>query len=383
MNKLLILLVLISLSVQGLEIPSQEAKKREFSKSIELNSQVIQLSNSSQSIMSLVSGHIEHYYVRAGQKIKDGDKIVLLKSIMLSKMTADFIAQKKQLNSLNKNCDALQNLYDKGMTSLQDLNKQKIQKDELLATLTSVKSQLETLGINTQKLTQATSDYILYAHSDGVVSAILTALHSGVQEDTPIISLVKEQAFYLKSFLPLEYASQVKIGQKISLNINEKVVNSHLTQILPKVDEVTQRIVLLSSIDEKADNLYINTYLASRLYFNETKKYVAVEKSALSFFNNEWVVFLPKEEIHESHDELGHDEHDSLEEEHHDEHAGHGHDEHEEEEVPYEIRVVKIITHDANYVGVKGLEVGEKYVSAKSYYVKSMLLKSSLGGHGH
>ena len=59
------------------------------------------------------------------------------------------------------------------------------------------------------------------------------------------------------------------------------------------------------------------------------------------------------------------------------------HSEHEEDEVPYEAHVVKVLTEDDTHVSIKGLEVGEKYVSDKSYYVKSMLLKSSLGGHGH
>ncbi len=159
---------------------------------------------------------------------------------------------------------------------------------------------------------------------------------------------------------------------------------THVTQVLPTVDVATQRIVVLSSVDEKAADLYINTYVASTLYFNTDKKSVAVEKSALSFFNNEWVIFVPTEEEHEGeehhdedkedHEEDGHDEH---EEEGEDEHSHHG--EHEEHEVPYEARVIEIIAQDDVFVGVKGLEKDEEYVSDKSYYVKSMLLKSSIG----
>ena len=51
----------------------------------------------------------------------------------------------------------------------------------------------------------------------------------------------------------------------------------------------------------------------------------------------------------------------------------------EEEAVPYDIKVVKILGSDENYVAVEGLEPGEVYVSDKSYYIKSALLKSSLG----
>ena len=55
--------------------------------------------------------------------------------------------------------------------------------------------------------------------------------------------MVKNQAFYLKSFLPIEYAAKVSIGQKLVLDSNGKKIISHVTQILPNIDEKTQRIV--------------------------------------------------------------------------------------------------------------------------------------------
>ena len=386
MNKLLIIIT-FTLSLIAEVIPTSHTTLREFRKYEELNAKIIQLSNASQSIMSQVGGHIEKYFVKAGQNVKKGQKIVLIESMMISKMTAEFISLKKQLFSQQKNYEVSKNLYEKGMTSMQELNSQSIKKDELLAKLTALKSQLETLRIDTKNIKDASPNYFLYAHSDGIVSSILQPLHSTIREETPIISLVKKQAFYLKSYLPLKYADKVKIGQKIVINNSNKNIISHVTQILPKLDEKTQRIVILSSIDTP-NRLYINTYLSATIYFDATKKYIAIKKSALSFFNNEWVVFLPKEHgendehsEHEEHDK--HEEHGEHEEdEEHDKHEEHG--EHEEDEnSSYDIRVVKVITQDEKFVAVEGLELGEEYVSAKSYFVKSLLLKSSLGGHGH
>ncbi|MFT7005197.1 MAG: cobalt-zinc-cadmium efflux system membrane fusion protein, partial [Sulfurimonas sp.] len=325
--------------------------------------------------------------------VKKGQKIVLIESIMLSNMTANFISQKKQLETQEKNYQASKSLYEKGMTSMQELNTQSIKRDEILEKLTSLESQLNTLGINTNKLKEPSANFTLYARGDGVVSEILQMLHSSVKEDTAIISLVKNQAFYLKSFLPIKYASKVKIGQKIVIHTSTKNIITKVTQILPNVDEKTQRIVLLSNINEITDNLYVNAYTFATLYFESTKEYVTVEKSSLSFFNNEWVVFVPKEheeekdehnKQEEAHDE--HDEHEEHEEEKnaHDEH-GQNEDVHDEdvEEVSYEPRVVNIVSQDEEFAAVEGLELNEEYVSDKSYYVKSQLLKSSLGGHGH
>jgi len=130
------------------------------------------------------------------------------------------------------------------------------------------------------------------------------------------------------------------------VNYNGKKIVAHVREVLPKVDTQTQRIILLSSIDEKVDGLFINAFVSTRLYFDANREYLAVNKSALSFFNNEWVVFVPKSD---------------------------------DKEAPYEVKVVKILSQDEKFVGVDGLVAGEEYVSAKSYFVKSMLLKSAIG----
>ncbi len=430
MNKILITSLLLSLSLYATNIPTSHAEVRAFGKKVELNSKVIQLKNAKQSIMSLVSGHIENYFVQVGSQVKKGDKIALIESISLSKMTADYISLKKQFYAQNRNYKATKKLYDKGMISLQELNSQSIQKDALLAQINALKSQLNILGIDANSLKKASPNYILYAHSDGKVSELLQSLHSSINEDTPIISVIKNQAFYIKTFLPLKYANRVKVGQEISVKVDGKSIKTHITQILPQLDEITQRIVVLSSVDEPTNALFINAFVASTLYFDADKKYVAVEKSALSFFNNEWVVFIPKKDEHEnektaskiaSHDDLedhddhkkedthddhaDHDDHkkddthddhekhdDHKKEDSHEDHSDHGdhdkkedaHDDHADEgEKPYDIRVVEIVTSDDNYTAILGLKEGEQYVSDKSYYVKSMMLKSSLGGHGH
>jgi len=381
MNKFVFTLFLISTSLFSVEIPTERAKIRSFGKSVELNAKVIQLPNAKQLVMSLVSGHLEKYYVHVGQKVKAGQKIALMKSIILSKMTAEYIALKERFSALDKNYRATKSLYDKGMTSMQELNLQSIERNAMLAEITALRSQLTTLDVRSDALKKASADHVLYAHSAGTVSALLQPLHSVIADDTGIISIVKDQAFYINSFLPLEYADVIKSGQKIVVDYNGRKIITHIAQVLPELDEKTQRIVLLSSVDEKADDLYINAYLRATLYLDTNKEYVAVKKSALSFFNNEWVVFMPAE-----HDEEEHGEHEDEEEhgtgkEDYDEHDGE--EAHEDHESPYEARVIEIIAQDEMYAAVKGIEAGEAYVSDKSYYAKSMILKSSLGEHGH
>ncbi|HIP20086.1 MAG TPA: HlyD family efflux transporter periplasmic adaptor subunit [Sulfurimonas sp.] len=375
MNKLLLASLILASSLLATEIPISKVSLHKFNKSVALNAQIIQLSNAQQSVTSLVAGHLEKYYVKPAQKVKEGQRVALIESIVVSKMSADYLALKKQLQATDKNYKSVKKLYEKGMTSMQELNNQEIKRSKINAQLTALESQLSTLGIKAEKLKSATANFVLYAHSAGTVSALLQPLHSSINVSEPVINLVKNQAYYIKSFLPLEYATKVKVGDKIVVKYETKDIVTHVTQILPKIDTTTQRVVVLSSVDEKVENFFINTYLKSTVYFGEESTHLAVKKSALSFFNNEWVVFVPNEEEHEEESgEEGHEEHEEGSE--HGEH-------HEEHEAPYTLAVVKIIAEDENFVAVLGLQEGQEYVSAKSYYVKSMILKGALGEHGH
>lgn len=375
MNKLLLASLILASSLLATEIPISKVSLHKFNKSVALNAQIIQLSNAQQSVTSLVAGHLEKYYVKPAQKVKEGQRVALIESIVVSKMSADYLALKKQLQATDKNYKSVKKLYEKGMTSMQELNNQEIKRSKINAQLTALESQLSTLGIKAEKLKSATGNFVLYAHSAGTVSALLQPLHSSINVSEPVINLVKNQAYYIKSFLPLEYATKVKVGDKIVVKYETKDIVTHVTQILPKIDTTTQRVVVLSSVDEKVENFFINTYLKSTVYFGEESTHLAVKKSALSFFNNEWVVFVPNEEEHEEESgEEGHEEHEEGSE--HGEH-------HEEHEAPYTLAVVKIIAEDENFVAVLGLQEGQEYVSAKSYYVKSMILKGALGEHGH
>jgi len=115
MNRISLLVLLYITSLFSVDIPTEHAELHSFGKSIELNSQIIQLSNAKQSVTSLVSGHLEKYFVEAGQSVKSGQKIALIESILVSKMTADFISLKKQIISLNENYEASKKLYDKAI----------------------------------------------------------------------------------------------------------------------------------------------------------------------------------------------------------------------------------------------------------------------------
>ena len=379
MNRKIVGALLLAQVLWGLEVPIDEVEKQIFKENIRVNSKIVQLRSAKESVMARVGGKVINYLVKQGESVNRGDAIALIESLELSKLSSKLKLLRKQLVIHNRNYKIIKNLYNTGLESLEKLNREERERDQTVSEIESIKAQLRLLGVKSRGKIKST--YTVYAQGSGKVAEILMPRNSVVDVNTPLVSIVKGGAsFLVKSYVPLNYVSEVEVGQRGELLYGGKQYKMHISQILPELDEETQQIQVLSTLDESVKNLFVNAYVESKLFIGEAREYLAVKKSALSFFNNEWVVFTSKhhdeEEEHEEHHKNEHDK-----KEHHEEKEGHH--EHEEVEIPYDINVVKIITQNDTFVAIEGLDEHSDYVSDKSYYIKSLLLKSSLGGHGH
>jgi hypothetical protein len=268
-----------------------------------------------------------------------------------------------------------------------------------------------------------------------MVGKILVSLHANVDAKTPLMTLVQQSGYYATAYVSLSNAMSITKETQGWIHLAGKAYLCHFVQLLPNIDEETQRAKVRFSIENSPSSLLLGAFVQMDISLAPTKDVVMVKKTALTLYKGDWVVFMEKEheevahheeksdhdheqekEDHDAHDHSthknegqqekthkeethkeeaseheghDHDAHKELaEHEKHDEerqeHDTNGHDEHEDkEEAPYEAKVVKVLAYVGEYVAVKGLGVDVEYVSDGVYFVKSMLLKSSLGGHGH
>jgi biotin carboxyl carrier protein len=382
------LLLLLPLLVFSNQISMEHAQVKPLGKIVKTNAQITQLSDQKQKIVSRLPGHVEEYFIKTGQNIKKGDKVALIESIGLSKMTAEYVALKQQAKAAREQLSTAKKLYKKGLTSQNELNQKIIEIEELLAKQNALESQMKSLGIDASKLTGATDQFILYAHADGVVGEIFIPLHSNVNAEDRLMSVVNQNGYYAIAYLGLKDAMKVSDKTTGFVTVADKKYPAHFVQLLPTIDEETQRAKVLFMMMKSPKNILINAFTEMEISLAPYTEAVMVKKSALTLFQGEWVVFV---EAH--HEDEEHDDHDKAhdEEKDHDDHEAHDdHDEedehaaHEEqEEAPYVPKVVEIIAYNGDDVAIKGLKAGEEYVSDGVYFVKSMILKSSLGEHGH
>lgn len=401
------LLLLLPLLGFANQITLEHAKVKPLGKIIQTNAQITQLSDQKQEIVSRLSGHVEAYFVKAGEKVKDGDKVALIESMELSRMSAEYLALLEQVKAGQMQLNTSKKLYKKGLNSKNEVNNYIIALQQLSAKQNALTSQLGSLGVKSSDLNATTDKFILYAHADGVVGKILIPLHSNVDAQTSLMTLVNQSGYYAVAYLGVDDAMKVTPQTKGFVTVAGTKYPAHFVQLLPTIDEETQRAKVLFQIENSPTNLLLGTYTEMEISLAPYREVLMVKKSALTLFQGEWVVFVEahheehnegktehqeeSEHEHEAHEkeeeDHDHDEHEIHKgeaEEEHEEHEEHGgHDEHEEEASPYTPKVVKIIAYSGDDVAIEGIDTEDEYVSEGVYFVKSMLLKSSLGGHGH
>jgi len=169
------------------------------------------------------------------------------------------------------------------------------------------------------------------------------------------MSIVNQNAFYAIAYLSVSDAMRLSNKSNGKITYAGETYKAHFVQLMPVIDEETQRAKALFALESHPKNTLINTFTQMQVSLPPYSKAVTVKKSALSLFKGEWVVFVEK--VHKEHDE----EEDETTDEAHDK-TEHG--EHEHEESPYEPRVVEPFAYFGNRVAVKGLDAGEEYVAS-------------------
>ena len=359
MNKILLLLFLI-LNLYASEIKTDTVREELIGKILKTNAKIIQLNNQSQNIVSQIGGHIEKYFINTGDFVKKGSPVAKIKSLTISKMSSEFLGLRKELQSQNKRFENLKKLFEKGLTASRDLEQERMKLENLNSRYLSLKMQLKTLGI--EKLDSVIDTFIVKAHTEGRVDKIFISLHSNVDPFTPIVSVLGNKKFFAMAYLNIDEALNLPKNIKGELILSNKRYRCSFLQLLPKVDEETQQAKLLFSIENGEKPFLLNAYALMKIEVLPYKREKVIKQTALTMMEGDWVVFIPKEEDEEDHLH-------KHKEEHH--------------EILYEPKVVKVVEFLGDKAIIKGLKNGEEYVSEGVYFVKSLILKSKLGEHGH
>jgi hypothetical protein len=172
------------------------------------------------------------------------------------------------------------------------------------------------------------------------VESVEVKVHEEVERGDLLVRFGSTKSL-IKAYLPIEYAHKEPLKAKFCI---QECFEATYLKTLPFVDEDS---ALAQLIFEGVEGGLIGAYGKMELLFKPSRRLFLLPRSAVTKLDGEWVVFV------------------------------------QDEDGDFVPKVVEIVTFFGDEVALIGLKEGERYVASGVYYVKSHLLKSSLGEHGH
>lgn len=191
---------------------------------------------------------------------------------------------------------------------------------------------------------QSLSSYPIHAPFNGII----TARHANpgeLAQKQPLFTVADYSFMWAELKVFPQDMTKVRAGQKVSLILNDKRINTTIDHVVPNDDE--QPFILARASIENPDNrLSAGMMTQGRIIINEQTVAVAVNQSAIQTLEDTPVVFVKTP-------------------------------------TGFEARAVSLGLQDDQFVEItQGLNVGEQYVIKNSYTLKADLLKSG-AKHAH
>jgi membrane fusion protein, heavy metal efflux system len=219
--------------------------------------------------------------------------------------------------------------------------------------LETANQKLLALGLTTEEVDrlldqdeQNLTQYELRASLNGTVIQKHLTTGEAVKKDDDIFLLADLSDVWVNFSIPQKELKKVRLGQKVFLKTEPKILQAKLSYLSSVIDEKTRTVTGRVVIPNKKGNMRPGGYVTVELVLGERRVAMAVEPEAIQSFRDWSVVFVKYGS-------------------------------------QLEARPLELGENDGNRVEVlQGLKTGEQYVAKNSYAVKAEIEKSG-ATHSH
>jgi len=216
-------------------------------------------------IASEIAGLVEEFPVEEGKLVKRGDILAKLRTESIEISLREAKAQKTEAEAryrlARKNLSRFQELYNKGVASLQQLQDAETEKDALLARV----SQLDA-KIDKQEYDLARSNIV--APFDGYVASEHTEVGQWIQVGGPVVELIDMNIAEIRVDVPERYVSQIRQGDNVDIGFDalpDLSLRGEITYIVPQAGRESRTFPVKVVADNK-DGL-IKSGMVARVSF--------------------------------------------------------------------------------------------------------------------
>jgi len=221
-------------------------------------------SRNSATLQPQVEGQITRIYVRSGDQVKVGQKLLeidpLKQQATVSSQEASAHSKQANLEWARVQLERAQKLAAAGVVSKQDLDQAQTAYDAALADVNSMKAQLQEQQVQLHY-------YEVVAPSDGTVGDI--PVHVGDRVTNSTILTTVDRNVDLEAYInvPLERAPDLKLGLRVEIADNEgnRLAGTEVTFISPQVDTTTQSVLVKARVGSAKESMRTAQYVSARV----------------------------------------------------------------------------------------------------------------------
>jgi len=212
------------------------------------------------------SGVLSELNVKLGQKVSKGDLLAKLDNVQARLNYENSISSKNssesKMNTTKLNLNRIKALYEKGGSSLSDLE---AAKDAARNAQQNYNSALRNVDIQQEQINYG----YLYASADGEISAVNVELNENVSSGQIIGTLNSGSHMNISLGLPESVINNVQLNMPVQVtfsSLNNKTFNGTVSEVSPSLDINTATYPITIDVDDSSSE--IKSGMAANVTFN-------------------------------------------------------------------------------------------------------------------
>jgi RND family efflux transporter MFP subunit len=200
-------------------------------------------------IASEIAGLVEEFPVEEGDFVKKGDVLAKLRTKSLEIGIREAKAEKAEAEAryllAKKNLERFQELYKKGVASLQQLQDAETEKEAMLARVSQLEAQIDS---HTYDLARSK----IVAPFDGNVTAEHTEVGQWIEVGGPVVELIDINRAEISVDVPERYISQIRLGDPATINFDalpNLSIEGKIASIVPQADKESRTFPVKVVVD--------------------------------------------------------------------------------------------------------------------------------------
>jgi RND family efflux transporter MFP subunit len=244
-------------------------------------------SRASTTIQPQVEGLVTRIFVKSGDRVRTGQPIVQIdpdkQAASVGSLEASRAARQADIAYAKQQLDRMQKLFEAGAVSRQELEQAQTAHHTAEAQLNAIQQQIRESRVELQY-------YRVTAPAAGVIGDIPVRTGDRVTQATEITTIDQAQGLEAYINVPLEQATELRVGLPVELLDGEgKVISTHaITFVAPRADNAMQAVLAKAQIRERPEGLRVMQYVRARIVWSSapqlTVPVVAVNRMAGQHF---------------------------------------------------------------------------------------------------